>query len=535
MCIDSCTGGDAPQPPNPIATAAAQTGTNVSTAVANAFLNNANQVTPLGSLTYDTSSSPPFSWSDPTTGQTYSIPRFTVRQTLGPTQQATQDQQEQAKLRMATLGNTQSARLNQLLAGNIDLSQAGAPGDADQFGAIPGAQTSFGDAGQLLTGYGDAGPVPTTYGGQGDYARSFDDAGGIARDYGPNDFSADRSRVEQSLFERMQPQLDRQRTQLEQQLADQGIRYGSSAYSAAMDDFNRQLTDTRLGVIAQGGQEQKLQADLAAQRAGFANAAQQQAYLQAQGRGTFANTAQQAAAQEAQQRGAFAQQGQQSLAEQLAARATFTNQAQQAAFQQAATRGGFANTALQQQVARVQAEINARNTARAQYLQEQYALRNQPINEISALLSGSQVQQPQFMQTPQQQIPTTDYASLINQNFQQQFQNYQTQQQAQNQLLGGIIGAAGHIGAGFALSDRRAKEDITRVGSVFAMEPNTGDGERKQLPIYKFSYKDDAASMKHVGPMAQDVEKIDKGAVTSIGGRKHIDTGRVMGSILRAA
>jgi hypothetical protein len=35
--------------------------------------------------------------------------------------------------------------------------------------------------------------------------------------------------------------------------------------------------------------------------------------------------------------------------------------------------------------------------------------------------------------------------------------------------------------------------------------------------------------------MAQDVEKVDKRAVKTIAGRKHIDTGRVMGSILRAA
>ena len=43
---------DPPTPPNPYATAAAQTGTNVATGVANAYLNNVNQVTPQGNLTY---------------------------------------------------------------------------------------------------------------------------------------------------------------------------------------------------------------------------------------------------------------------------------------------------------------------------------------------------------------------------------------------------------------------------------------------------------------------------------------------------
>ena len=43
---------DAPQPTDPKETSAAQTGTNVSTAIANAMMGNVNQITPNGSLTY---------------------------------------------------------------------------------------------------------------------------------------------------------------------------------------------------------------------------------------------------------------------------------------------------------------------------------------------------------------------------------------------------------------------------------------------------------------------------------------------------
>ena len=59
---------DPPTPPNPYQTAAAQTGTNVATGVANAFLNNVNQSNPQGSLNYDVSGT--YSWQDPSTGQT---------------------------------------------------------------------------------------------------------------------------------------------------------------------------------------------------------------------------------------------------------------------------------------------------------------------------------------------------------------------------------------------------------------------------------------------------------------------------------
>jgi hypothetical protein len=96
-------------------------------------------------------------------------------------------------------------------------------------------------------------------------------------------------------------------------------------------------------------------------------------------------------------------------------------------------------------------------------------------------------------------------------------------------LLGGMMG----LGAGaMKMSDEREKKNIDPVGSVFAYNE---DAERKKLPIYEYEYKDDPTSMRHIGPMAQDVEKVDRGAVHNIRGRKAIDTHRVMGNILRAA
>jgi hypothetical protein len=59
--------------------------------------------------------------------------------------------------------------------------------------------------------------------------------------------------------------------------------------------------------------------------------------------------------------------------------------------------------------------------------------------------------------------------------------------------------------------------------------------EREKLPIYEYEYKNDPAALRHIGPMAQDVERVDPGAVHNIRGRKAIDTRRVMGNILRAA
>jgi hypothetical protein len=271
--------------------------------------------------------------------------------------------------------------------------------------------------------------------------------------------------------------------------------------------------------------------DMAAKQAGFQNAAQMQAYQQAQGRGEFANAAQQ-----------------QNYAQSLGA-GSFANAAQQQQNAQNASQAGFYNAGVGQQLAQAQSGFNAQNAARSQYLQEQYAQRNQPINEISALLGQTQVQNPSLTNTPGSQIATTDIGGLINQNFAQQSQNYQSANQSWQSTMGGLLGLGGKLGAAAIMSsDRRVKENVKRMGTVFTADIDHDEPGRKlstldvdrdepraELPIYEYSYKDDPASIRHVGPMAQDVEKYDKRAVTEIGGVKHIYPSRVMGGILRAA
>jgi hypothetical protein len=107
-------------------------------------------------------------------------------------------------------------------------------------------------------------------------------------------------------------------------------------------------------------------------------------------------------------------------------------------------------------------------------------------------------------------------------------QNYQQSSANTNNLIGGILG----LGAGYLKSDRRSKENIRKMGTVFAA---TDENEKRELPIYQYSYKDDPTSTRHIGPMAQDVEQIEPRAVAEREGTKYINPRRVMGSILRAA
>ncbi len=81
-----------------------------------------------------------------------------------------------------------------------------------------------------------------------------------------------------------------------------------------------------------------------------------------------------------------------------------------------------------------------------------------------------------------------------------------------SKLAGGISNIVGSLNPlkTFLNSDRRLKQDIEQVGTLF-------DG----TPVYGFRYK--GAPAYHIGLMAQDVEKITPEAVMEINGYKAVD------------
>lgn len=80
-------------------------------------------------------------------------------------------------------------------------------------------------------------------------------------------------------------------------------------------------------------------------------------------------------------------------------------------------------------------------TGRGQAFGEAVTTRNQPINEITALLSGSQIANPGGMSspTPQAGVGGVDYTGLVNSNYQAKVAN-------QGAMLGGLFGLAGAAG-----------------------------------------------------------------------------------------
>jgi len=81
-------------------------------------------------------------------------------------------------------------------------------------------------------------------------------------------------------------------------------------------------------------------------------------------------------------------------------------------------------------------------TGRQQAFNEQLTTRNQPLNELNALLGQSQLQNPGTASsgTPQTQVAGVDYSGLVQ-------QGYQNKLQASNGMMGGLFGLAGSLGS----------------------------------------------------------------------------------------
>lgn len=87
---------------------------------------------------------------------------------------------------------------------------------------------------------------------------------------------------------------------------------------------------------------------------------------------------------------------------------------------------------------------------RQQAVQEALLQRNQPINEITALMGGGQVQLPQFANTPQTGVAPTDYMGAVRDNYAGQMAGYNARMQQQNAMIGGIAGLGGALLGGWA-------------------------------------------------------------------------------------
>jgi len=128
-------------------------------------------------------------------------------------------------------------------------------------------------------------------------------------------------------------------------------------------------------------------------------------------------------------------------------------------------------------------------------------IRNEPINTLNAIRSGSQVTNPSFGQT----AAGADILGATQAGYNANLASANAQNAANNQFTSGLMGLGGTLGAAAIMSDIRTKENIKAIGWL----PNG-------LPVYEYEYKPEFKAFgkgKQIGVMAQDVEKVQPEAV----------------------
>ena len=267
-----------------------------------------------------------------------------------------------------------------------------------------------------------------------------------------------------------------------------------------------------------------------------ANAAGNQAVGQNFGQGLAAQQAQNAASQQLynQYMGVQGLQNQAVNQNQQAALAQYQAQlgGQQQGFGQNVTQRQLGNqaiaqnqqAALQQQQAALAAQnqqynqllqgAQFGNTAQQQSLQQQLALRNQPLNEIAGLMSGSQIQMPQFQGYQGANVAGTPIfagAQAAGQAAMDQYGIQSANVNAQNAGLYGMLGTAGGLAGMAAFSDRRLKSNIERIGT-----------HPLGIGVYEYNIFD----RRERGVMADEVETVmPEAVVLHPSGYKMVDYG----------
>jgi hypothetical protein len=478
----------APAAPDYAGAALAQGAANLESARATAKLSNPNMYTPYGSQTVSYNGDIP-----------------TVTQTLTPTAQRTLEAQQAVDLSLSNLAQKGTGIASNVLDKPFSFNG-------------PAVQTSLGSTEALRNApsagqYGTASSInPNAYGqagsvSSGQYGLA---QGGVNA---PNlSTSLDLSGVakmpvnagmtgQEAIMSRLTPYLQQQRTSTEAQLINQGLRPGTEAYNNAAQLLGQQENDARQQAALQG-----LNLDLTANQQGYGQAltsgqfgnqaqlSQFGANLQNQQAGNQAiaqNYGQGITSQQLQNQAIGQNFGQGSSAQAMQNQAIAQNYGQGMSSSQAE------NARIAQQFNQAQQAAQFGNTAQQQALAQAIQQRQMPLNEINALTSSSQIQNPQFGAYSGANVAAAPV--FAGAQAQGAFnQNTYNQQVAQDNAATQGLYSLGAAALPLAFSDKRLKSNIVRLGTH---------------PMGVGIYEYDIFGGRQIGVMAQELMEIMPEAV----------------------
>ena len=523
-----CKSPKAPPAPDYAAAATAQGQANLKSGLQTATISNPNIISPYGNQTVTWDMSNP------------DMPTPTITQTLTPDAQAALSAQQRVDKELADLGSQGIGTARDIL------------GKPFQYTG-PDIQTSF-DQGPDL----NYGPKMGDYGvaqglnindfeknssiGAGDYgfadainANDFGLASGFdANKYGAARRELDLSNVarmpvnagmtgQQAILSRLAPQLERQREGLRTQLINQGLRPGTEAYARAMEQQGQQENDLLTQAALQG-----INVDMSANQQGFGQAAQalglynqglgqdfgqSLSALDASNRAIAQNFGQGLSSRE-QKNAAISQNfGQGVTAAEMRNNANNANIANALEIQglnnsvinqnygTASNLAGLYNSAIAQKYNQNLQGAQFGNTASDQALIRALQLRNQPLNEITALMGASQIDNPQFQGYTGANVAAAPVYDATRDTGNYAMNVYGQRVAARNANVNAVGQALGTVGTAVAMkpSDMRLKSNIERVGTH---------------PLGVGVYEYDIDGHRERGVMAQEVLQVKPEAVT---------------------
>ena len=378
-----------PPPVPDYGSAAKEQGTaNLESAVATSKLSNPNTYGPLGSQTVTYG-----------TGADQYTP--TIRQTLTPNAQATLEAQQGVERSLAELGQQGVAQAKTILSTPFNPNLPGIDTSiAESVSPVNQAAYNAGSAQRSVAG-------PT-------FQQGIDTSGIAAMPVNAG------MTGQQAIMSRFQPQLTQNENATRQRLANQGLVTGGEAYENEMRTMGQNRNDLELQAAAQGINLDALM--------------NQQGFGQAQARGQFGNEAQQSQFNAALQN------------------AGMGNTALQQDYQNQLAAQTAQNAAIAQNYNQQMGMAQFGNTAQDQSLTQQLQLRNQPLNQITGLMSGSQIQMPQFQGYQPTNVAAAPIYQGVQDTFQGQMDQYGIKQQANNNFTSGLMSLGGSAaGAGMMM------------------------------------------------------------------------------------
>lgn len=407
-----------PKPPDPYATAQAQTASNLTTAIGQATLQNADEDSPTATVTYDhnyatfTIADPQYDSNGTQTGTTNRVvPIYKRTVAYKPNVQAIFDKNLQVSSNLNDWALTQSDALKTVLGTPFSLN-----------GLPPHATTP--EAQIIQTALADRRAIQFSV--------------------GTADTNYDNVRA--AILTRPQIKFMVDRNARVTALRNAGIVPGMVAYDNEMRIFDFRWNDEENQATIQAGIEQTRLFAIEKEKGTFANAAQEQ---------------------DARQLVYFMQ---------------TVNQAALQRFEMLRTIADFIET------------------FRSRSMQEQIAVRSVPMNELSSLLHGGQVAQPQFEGFRPGKLENTPVGQYVYQSAALAQQNYQTQVQQSNALTGGLFGLAGSVLGAF--SDPALKTDIGGPDAFLARLASVDVKSWRYDPAFAKLIGDSGAL--HLGPMADE-------------------------------